>query len=107
MKALEEFEAGYWGHWYPAITQSWRRNWQHLVPFLAFPERVRRIIYTTDDIDKPDLGFSIPDAFLCSAQVSLFLRPAHRISRAGVSRRRQGWPVRWRQGRLRGYQPTP
>lgn len=57
MKALEEFEAGYWGQRYPAITQSWRRNWQHVVPFFAFPESVRRIIYTTDDIDKPDFDF--------------------------------------------------
>ncbi|RWE76013.1 MAG: hypothetical protein EOS63_22580 [Mesorhizobium sp.] len=45
------------------------------MPFFAFPESVRRIIYTTDDIDKPDFGFSIPVAFLCSAQVSLFPRP--------------------------------
>jgi putative transposase len=27
MKALEDFEAGFWGQRYPAITQSWRRNW--------------------------------------------------------------------------------
>lgn len=33
---------------YPAITQSWRRNWEHVIPFFAFPEGVRRIIYTTD-----------------------------------------------------------
>lgn len=26
MKALEEFEAGYWGQRYPAIALSWRRN---------------------------------------------------------------------------------
>jgi putative transposase len=51
MKALEDFEAGYWGQRYAAITQSWRRNWQHVVPFFAFPESVRRIIYTTDDIE--------------------------------------------------------
>ncbi|ESZ18760.1 IS256 family transposase [Mesorhizobium sp. L2C084A000] len=51
MKALEDFEAGYWGQRYPAITQSWRRNWQHVVPFFAFPESVRRIIYTTNAIE--------------------------------------------------------
>lgn len=51
MKALEEFEAGYWGQKYPAITQSWRRNWDHVVPFFAFPESVRRIIYTTNQIE--------------------------------------------------------
>ncbi|BCG97455.1 putative transposase for insertion sequence element ISRM3-like protein [Mesorhizobium sp. 131-2-1] len=75
MKALEDFEAGYWGQRYPAITQSWRRNWQHVVPFFAFPESVRRIIYTTDDIDKPDFGFFDSWRFFVRLQVSLFLRP--------------------------------
>lgn len=51
MKALEEFEAGYWGQRYPAIALSWRRNWEHVVPFFAFPESVRRIIYTTNQIE--------------------------------------------------------
>jgi putative transposase len=51
MKALEDFEAGFWGQRYPAITQSWRRNWQPVVPFFAFPESVRRIIYTTNAIE--------------------------------------------------------
>ena len=40
MKALEDFEAGFWGQRYPAITQSWRRNWEHVVPFFAYPESV-------------------------------------------------------------------
>ena len=48
MKVLEEFESGDWGQRYPAITRSWRRNWDHVVPFCAFPESVRRIIYTTN-----------------------------------------------------------
>ncbi len=50
-KALEEFDAGFWGRKYPAIAQSWRRNWEHVVPFFAFPESVRRIIYTTNAIE--------------------------------------------------------
>jgi putative transposase len=51
-QALEAFEAGDWGQRYPAIALSWRRNWDHVIPFFAFPESVRRIIYTTDEIDK-------------------------------------------------------
>ena len=27
-KALEDFDAGVWGRKYPAIAQSWRRNWE-------------------------------------------------------------------------------
>jgi putative transposase len=49
--ALDNFEAGPWGKRYPAIVQSWRRNWQHVVPFFAFPTSVRRIIYTTNAIE--------------------------------------------------------
>ena len=50
-QALEAFEAGPWGQKYPAIALSWRRNWDHVVPFFAFPEGVRRIIYTTNAIE--------------------------------------------------------
>ena len=49
--ALDDFEAGPWGQRYPAIVQSWRRNWLHVVPFFAFPTSVRRIIYTTNAIE--------------------------------------------------------
>ena len=48
---LEEFAEGTWGQKYPAIAQSWRRNWTEVVPFFAFPEGVRRIIYTTNAIE--------------------------------------------------------
>lgn len=50
--ALEDFAEGPWGKRHPAIAQSWRRNWPEVVPFFAFPDDVRRIIYTTDEIDK-------------------------------------------------------
>jgi len=49
--ALTAFDASHWGQKYPAITQSWRRNWERVIPFFAFPEAVRRIIYTTNAIE--------------------------------------------------------
>ncbi len=49
--ALEDFSEGPWGKKYPAIAQSWRRNWPEVVPFFAFPDDVRRIIYTTNAIE--------------------------------------------------------
>jgi len=49
--ALEDFAEGPWSKKYPAITQSWRRNWSEVIPFFAFPEDVRRIIYTTNAIE--------------------------------------------------------
>ena len=49
--ALDAFAEGSWGAKYPAIAQSWRRNWNLVIPFFAFPEAVRRIIYTTNAIE--------------------------------------------------------
>jgi len=49
--ALDAFDAGPWGRKYPAIAQSWRRNWERVIPFFAFPDAVRRIIYTTNAIE--------------------------------------------------------
>jgi putative transposase len=48
---LEEFDAGPWGRKYPAIAQSWRRNWEQVTPFFAYAPEVRRIIYTTNAIE--------------------------------------------------------
>lgn len=49
--ALEAFAEGPWGAKYPAIAQSWRRSWTEVIPFFAFPDDVRRIIYTTNSIE--------------------------------------------------------
>jgi putative transposase len=51
MAALEAFEEGPWNHKHPAIAMSWRRHWDQVIPFFAFPEGVRRIIYTTNAIE--------------------------------------------------------
>ena len=48
---LAAFEEGQWGRRYPAIAQSWRRAWTEVVPFYAFPDEVRRILYTTNAIE--------------------------------------------------------
>jgi len=50
-QALTAFEAGPWGQRYPAIGQSWRRAWSEVIPFFAFPDDVRRIVYTTNAIE--------------------------------------------------------
>jgi putative transposase len=49
--ALDAFDAGPWGRKYPSIAQSSQRNWEQVIPFFAFPEAVRRIIYTTNAIE--------------------------------------------------------
>jgi transposase-like protein len=35
--ALDEFAGGLWGGKYPTIVQSWRRSWENVIPFFAFP----------------------------------------------------------------------
>jgi transposase-like protein len=48
---LDAFAAGPWGAKYPTIVQSWRRAWEHVIPFFVFPPEVRRVIYTTNVIE--------------------------------------------------------
>lgn len=48
---LEEFEQGPWGRKYPTIAQSWRRQWEQVIPFFAFAPEIRKIIYTTNAIE--------------------------------------------------------
>jgi putative transposase len=48
---LEAFDQSPWGRKYPAIAHSWRRNWEAVIPFFAFPAEVRKIIYTTNAIE--------------------------------------------------------
>jgi putative transposase len=40
-----------WGARFPVITQAWLNAWEHVTPFLCFPEEVRRVIYTTNAIE--------------------------------------------------------
>jgi transposase-like protein len=49
--ALEEFERGLWGQKYPTVVASWRRAWDRVIPFFAFPPAVRRVVYTTNAIE--------------------------------------------------------
>jgi putative transposase len=49
-EALERFEAD-WGARYPMIGKTWRETWEHVIPFLAFPADVRRVVYTTNTIE--------------------------------------------------------
>ena len=49
--ALDALEAGPWGRKYPATPRSWRSAWEHVTPFFAFSEPIRRAIYTTNAIE--------------------------------------------------------
>src|SRR5271169_372513 len=49
--ALQAFEDGPWGLRFAAITALWRRHWAHVIPFFAYPQEVRKMIYTTNAIE--------------------------------------------------------
>lgn len=50
-RRLSEFEAGPWGRKYPTIAASWRRAWEQVIPFFAYPAEVRKLIYTTNALE--------------------------------------------------------
>ena len=52
---LTEFGSGEWGRKYPAIVPAWERQWEHVIPFLAYPREVRRIIYTTNALESVNM----------------------------------------------------
>ena len=40
-----------WDGAFAAISQLWRRNWERVTPFFAYPEEIRKVIYTTNAIE--------------------------------------------------------
>ena len=48
---LDAFEQGPWGQRFPTVAASWRRVWDKVIPFFAFPPEVRRVIYPTNAIE--------------------------------------------------------
>ena len=50
-EALAAFAAGPWGQKHPTIAPIWRRAWEHVIPFFAFPPAIRRVLYTTNAIE--------------------------------------------------------
>jgi putative transposase len=48
---LDAFEAGPWGQKFPTVVTAWRRAWDRVIPFFAFPPEIRRVIYTTNAIE--------------------------------------------------------
>ena len=40
--------AAKWDESHPSIGQSWRRNWERITPFFAYPADIRKVIYTAE-----------------------------------------------------------
>ena len=52
---LAEF-ATKWDGAYPTISQMWRRNWELLTPFFAYPADIRKVIYTTNAVESLNMS---------------------------------------------------
>jgi len=50
-RALDDFEASHWRQKHSTVTATWRRAWDRVIPFFAFPPAVRRVIDTTNAIE--------------------------------------------------------
>ena len=48
---LDALERSAWGAKFPTVVGTWRRAWDRVIPFFAFPPEVRRVIYTTNAIE--------------------------------------------------------
>jgi transposase-like protein len=48
--ALDELEHS-WGKRYPQAIATWRNHWPYLSTFFAYPECIRRVIYTTNAVE--------------------------------------------------------
>lgn len=49
--AMDAFERGPSGQKFPNVVAAWRKAWERVIPFFAFPPAVRRVIYTTNAIE--------------------------------------------------------
>jgi putative transposase len=56
LQALEKF-ATKWDAKYPNISRSWLEKWEHISVFFAYPEEIRKIIYTTNSIESLNMTF--------------------------------------------------
>ena len=50
-RELQAFEDGAWGKKFPTVAAAWRRAWDRVIPFFAFPPDIRKVIYTTNALE--------------------------------------------------------
>ena len=52
---LDTFAAK-WDKAHPTISRSWRRNWEQIIPFFAYPPDIKKVIYTTNAIESLNMS---------------------------------------------------
>ena len=56
LAALDAFEER-WASKYPGAAKGWRTRWSEVIPFLAFPGPIRKILYTTNAVESLNAEF--------------------------------------------------
>lgn len=52
--SLDAFAAK-WDKQYPAISKSWRTHWAQIIPMFAFPDEIRKVMYTTNAVESVNM----------------------------------------------------
>ena len=52
---LEEF-GNKWDEVCPMVSQTWRRHWERITPFFAYPAEIRKVIYTTNAVESLNMS---------------------------------------------------
>ncbi len=50
MRQLENFGEK-WDEKYPSVSQMWLRNWDNISTLFAYPDEIRKVIYTTNSLE--------------------------------------------------------
>ena len=45
-----------WDRQYPSISKLWATDYRHVIPLFAFPEDIRKVIYTTNAIESVNMS---------------------------------------------------
>ncbi len=53
-EALDAFSKK-WDKQYPTISKSWRAHWAQVIPMFAFPDEIRKVIYTTNAVESVNM----------------------------------------------------
>jgi len=48
--------ASRWDSQFPTTSRSWRSNWERVTPFFAYPQEIRKVIYTTNAIESVNMS---------------------------------------------------
>lgn len=47
--------AAKWDSRYPTVSRSWREHWAKIIPMFAFPDYIRKVIYTTNAVESVNM----------------------------------------------------